>query len=357
MPHFKPQTSSFRLQRKPAVVIICGPTGVGKTSFAIRLAQRFGGRIIGADSMQIYRHMDVGTAKPTEQEKAAVPHFMVDIVDPDQAFDAAAFARQADGVIQDLIDSHFIPFVVGGTGLYIKALVYGLFESSALDRAVRERLKAELKNAGAAAMHARLADLDPPAADRIHPNDAYRIVRALEVIELTGRPISDQHEAHGFQQPRYRRLSLGLTLPREELYARIDQRVDRMIAAGLEQEVRTLLDRGYAPRVKSDAGAGIPSHGRLHPGPDGMGRGRAHAQARSSPLCQTAADLVPGRSAGPVAGSFAGGEGGRDDRRVSFPPGRIFDGAVKSPISALRFIALSLRRTMSTPQARPFAAP
>jgi tRNA dimethylallyltransferase len=230
---------------------------VGKTGFAIALAQRFGAQIVGADSMQIYRHMDIGTAKPTAQERLAVAHHMVDILGPEQPFDAAAFGQQAHQVVQGLLAKGIQPFVVGGTGLYIKALIYGLFENRAVmerrapDTPARQRLKQELADQGAVAMHARLARQDPHAAARIHPNDTFRIVRALEVIELTGQPISDHHRTHGFAQARYQVLTIGVALPRPQLYQRIDQRVEAMLAAGLLEEVRGLLDRGYDPGLKS----------------------------------------------------------------------------------------------------------
>ncbi|MCJ8502800.1 tRNA (adenosine(37)-N6)-dimethylallyltransferase MiaA [Desulfatitalea alkaliphila] len=233
------------------MLVVCGPTGVGKTAFGIDLARRVGGRIVGADSMQIYRGMDIGTAKPTAEEQAAVVHYMVDIVDPDQPFDAAAYARRADDVVRQLKAEGIVPVVVGGTGLYIRALVYGLFDAPPADSALRRRLQAQLDQEGAAALHARLAALDPAAAERIHPNDAYRIVRALEVVTETGHPISEHHRRHGFRRPRYRVLTIGLELPREQLYARIDRRVDAMLAEGLLDEVRGLLARGYDPRLKS----------------------------------------------------------------------------------------------------------
>jgi len=233
------------------IIIICGPTGVGKTSFAIRLAREFGGHIVGADSMQIYRHMDIGTAKPTTEEKSAVPHHMVDIVDPDQSFDAAAYGERAGLIIQTLLSNKTVPFVVGGTGLYIKALQYGLFESRTSDMKVRTLLKAQLAEQGTAAMHARLTIQDPQSAARIHVNDVYRILRALEVIALTGQPISAHQQAHGFRQARYSALCIGLDMPRPQLYARIELRVDAMIAEGLLKEVRGLLARGYDPGLKS----------------------------------------------------------------------------------------------------------
>lgn len=235
----------------PKIVVICGPTGVGKTSFAIELARHFGGQIVGADSMQIYRYMDIGTAKPTAAERAAVPHHMVDIIDPDEDYDAAVYGEQAHAVISGLVEKGIPPFVVGGTGLYIKALTYGLFEDRASAPGVRQSLKSQLAAQGADAMHAMLAARDPEAASRLHPNDTFRVLRALEVVTVTGRPLSDHHKSHGFQQPRYRTLTIGLTLPREQLYACIDRRVDAMIAAGLPEEVRGLLGRSYDPCLKS----------------------------------------------------------------------------------------------------------
>lgn len=235
----------------PKIIVICGPTGVGKTAFAIELALLFGGQIVGADSMQIYRSMDIGTAKPTAAERAAVPHHMVDIIDPDADFDAAVYGEQAHAVVSGLVGKGIPPFVVGGTGLYIKALTHGLFEDRASDPEIRQSLKNQLVAQGAGAMHAMLAAQDPEAARRLHPNDTFRVLRALEVVAVTGRPLSDHHKSHGFQQPRYRTLTIGLTLPRERLYARIDQRVDAMIAAGLVEEVRQLLAHGYHPCLKS----------------------------------------------------------------------------------------------------------
>lgn len=233
------------------VVIICGPTGVGKTRFAIDLALKFGGEIIGADSVQIYRLLDIGSAKPTAEERAAVPHHLVDIIEPDQSFSAADYAAMAHEVLADFQIRNVLPVVVGGTGLYIKALVYGLFEAPLADDAIRRRLRREVDRIGAPALHRRLAQSDPRAADRIHPNDALRITRALEVLETTGNSISYHQQTHGFKEPLVDTLRIGLTLPREQLYDRINQRVDMMLAAGLQEEVRGLLDQGYDPQLKS----------------------------------------------------------------------------------------------------------
>ncbi len=233
------------------IIVICGPTGVGKTRFAIRLAQSFNGEIVGADSMQIYRHMDIGTAKPTSSEKAAVPHHLVDIIDPDQAFDAAGYAHQAMDCVSRLVRMQKVPFVVGGTGLYIKSLIYGLAEAAPSDTQVRQGLLKRLEKNGTAALHQRLAQADPDTAGRIHPNDSYRIIRALEVLEITGRSITAHHQAHGFVRPRYDALQIGLTLDRPMLYDRINRRVDAMLAEGFVSEVQSLLDQGFAPDLKA----------------------------------------------------------------------------------------------------------
>ncbi len=235
----------------PLAVVVCGPTGIGKTSFAIELARQFRGEIIGADSMQLYRHMDIGTAKPTPGEQAAVKHHMVDVVDPDDHFDAEMFADMAYSKVVALTGKGILPFIVGGTGLYIKALIHGLFESQKIDASVRQRLKKEAKEQGGLQLHARLKAIDPAAADRIHANDTYRIVRALEIYETTGRPMSDTQQQHRFEPQRLRVIKIGLHMDRESLYQRIDQRVDIMLGQGLLSEVKDLLEKGYSPELKS----------------------------------------------------------------------------------------------------------
>jgi len=236
---------------KPSVIIISGPTCVGKTEVAISLAEPLGGEIISADAMQVYRHMDIGTAKPSQQEQARVRHHLIDVVDPDEPFSAAQFKTAAEAVIGDLHEKGHPVFVVGGTGLYIKALTQGLFRVQEENGALRERLKAEAKDLGSRGLHQRLQDVDPVAAASIHPNDAYRIIRALEILELTGKPISEHHSAHGFSDDPYRVLKIGLFLDRETLYQRINRRVDRMLEAGFLKEVKGLLHQGYSPNLKS----------------------------------------------------------------------------------------------------------
>jgi tRNA dimethylallyltransferase len=235
----------------PKIILIVGPTGAGKTAFAINLAQRLNGEIVGADSMQIYRCMDIGTAKPTPAERAASPHHMIDIVDPDQDFDAAAYATMATHIIQQAIDRERTVFVVGGTGFYIKALVHGLFEKGPSDPEVRRRLKQQLALEGPAALARRLQRVDRSAAERIHPNDTYRVIRALEVFEITGEPLTVFHQRHGFREQRFNTLEFGLSWPRPSLYERIDRRVDAMMAQGFLDEVRQLMASGYGRDLKS----------------------------------------------------------------------------------------------------------
>jgi tRNA dimethylallyltransferase len=236
---------------KPKVIVICGPTGIGKTSVGIRLAEKLGGEIISADSMQIYRYMDIGTAKPTADEQSRVLHHMVDIGDPDEDFDAVRFAQMAREKVMQLHQKGVLPVVVGGTGLYIKALLQGLFQSHPVDPKIRERLSQEAAENCSNRLHDRLKEVDPDTADRLHPNDAYRIVRALETIESTGRPISEHHQDHGFADEPFHALKIGLQIDREKLYDRIDQRVDLMIEAGLLDEVKKLLGMGYTADLKS----------------------------------------------------------------------------------------------------------
>jgi len=236
---------------KPKIIIICGPTALGKTSTAINLAGTFNGEIIGADSMQIYRYMDIGTAKPTTDEQSRVAHHMIDLIDPDEHFDARQFAEMAYEKIMKLYVGGVTLFVVGGTGLYIKALVHGLFKASRSDMHVRERLQEQARIYGADSLYQRLRRHDPDTAERIHPNDSYRIIRALEVHELTGKPITAFQQEHGFKDNRFRALKIGLHINREVLYDRINHRVDAMIDSGFLDEVKRLLEMGYSDDLKS----------------------------------------------------------------------------------------------------------
>lgn len=236
---------------KPKIIIICGPTGIGKTSVAINLAKAIGGEIVSADSMQLYRFMNIGTASPSAKEQKAATHHLIDVADPDEDFDAAKFAAAAREAITDIISRDRTPFVVGGTGLYVKALMHGLFRARPADPDVLMRLKKEAAEAGAHSLHAQLSTLDPAAAEKIHPNDAFRIVRALEVVTSTGRPASDHRRSHGFSELHYDALKIGLTMDRGDLYNRINKRVDMMLERGLLGEVKMLMGNGYAPSLKS----------------------------------------------------------------------------------------------------------
>lgn len=222
------------------IVIICGPTAAGKTRAGIELAQRFGGEIVSADSQQVWRGFDVGTAKPTADERAQVPHHLLDSVDPSERFDAARFVALADQSIAEIAGRGRVPFVVGGTGMYLRMLVRGICGAPPRDPEVRRELEAAIDARGAKAVHAELAAIDPDAAARIAPNDRARIVRALEIHRLTGTPASAFRAGHEFCERRYDALWIGLTMERAELYRRIDGRVDRMIAEGLVGEVARL---------------------------------------------------------------------------------------------------------------------
>lgn len=236
---------------KPRIIVVCGPTATGKTGVAIKLAQGLKGEIVGADSMQIYKYMHIGTAKPTAAERAAARHHLVDLIAPDQPYDAARFATDAAKIITRLNGQGLLPLVVGGTGLYIKALLHGLFEQQPKDDALRSQLRAEAAEHGNLFLYKRLKVKDPESAAKIHPNDTYRIIRALEVYALTDKSLVAHHKAHGFTDQPYEALKIGLHIERAQLYERINMRVDLMLAAGLLGEVKTLLAKGYGAELKT----------------------------------------------------------------------------------------------------------
>lgn len=238
---------------RPLVAIV-GPTAVGKTALSIVVAQQLDGEIVSADSRQIYRGMDIGTDKPTPEQRQLVPHHLLDVVDPDQVFTLAQYQRAAYDAIADIHRRSRLPLLVGGTGLYVRAVWEGLnIPEVPPDPALRSELEAFAAAEGAQALHARLAALDPDAARRIDPRNVRRVVRALEVTLLTGVPISRLQQA---SPPPFRVLRVGLTRPRPALYARIDRRVDAMIEAGLVEEVRRLLEAGYSPSLPALTGLG-----------------------------------------------------------------------------------------------------
>lgn len=232
---------------KERVVVILGPTATGKSHCAIEVAKRFNGEIISGDSMLVYKEMNIGTAKPTADELQAVPHHLVDILPPDASFNVVDFVEQAKALIADINSRGKLPIIAGGTGLYIKALLEDYaFNSVDEDTELRRSLEAEADTNGTEALHKRLAELDPEAAERIHPNNVRRVVRALESA-LRGDTISQQ----GAAESPYDALVFGLNMERSALYERINRRVDLMLEAGLEREVRRLLEQGVSPECQS----------------------------------------------------------------------------------------------------------
>ena len=235
---------------RPQVVILLGPTGVGKSRRAIELAETFGGEIINADSMQVYRYMDIGTAKPTLEDQKRVRHHLIDLVPPDQPFHADLFRVLGRRTIDQLHRDGKPIWVVGGTGLYIKVLLHGLFSSPKIDPEVRKRLREEGEKKGGSTLYERLETVDPTTATKLHPRDLFRIIRALEVFDSTGLPISFFRDQHRFGERPYLTLKMGLEMNRKDLYSRIDQRVDQMIEKGFLQEVEGLLKMGYSEQLK-----------------------------------------------------------------------------------------------------------
>jgi tRNA dimethylallyltransferase len=233
------------------IIVLCGPTASGKSDLALRLAPLLNAEIVNADSMQIYRGLTIGTAKPSGEQIALVPHHLIDSADPDQQFSAADFAAAASEAIADITRRGKRALVVGGTGLYIRALVKGLVDSPGGDDAMRRSLQAEAELVGNEEMHNRLRLVDPELAATLHPNNLVRIIRALEVFQLTGIPLSRHQHEHGFASHHYETLQIGISVPRELLYQRIEERVDQMISAGLLAEVKGLLDAGFSRDLKA----------------------------------------------------------------------------------------------------------
>jgi len=235
---------------RPRVVILLGPTGVGKSKLAIEWAEELRGEIINADSMQVYRYMDIGTAKPTPDDQKRVPHHLLDLVTPDQPFHAALFRALGRKTIDQLYLEKKNIWVAGGTGLYIKTLTQGLFVSPLIDPHVREILKREAKEKGTETLYERLKRVDAQTASHLHPNDLFRIIRALEVFDSTGIPISFYQGQHRFGERPYATLKIGLEMNRETLYRRIEKRIDQMLERGLLEEVERLMKMGYGPELK-----------------------------------------------------------------------------------------------------------
>lgn len=238
----------------PPLLVILGPTAIGKTGLAIALAQALDGEIIGADSRQIYQHMAIGTAKPTPQQRQQAVHHLVDFVEPNQNFGLAEYQERAYAAIADVTQRGKLPLLVGGTGQYLTAVVEGWsIPQVPPNVALRARLEAEAAAHGNPHLHQRLSTVDPAAAEKIHPNNARRVIRALEVYLETGTPISVLQQK---RPPPYTIRTIGLRMERELLYDRADERVDQMMASGFLREVRDLLDMGYAPQLPAMSAVG-----------------------------------------------------------------------------------------------------
>ena len=237
------------------IVVIAGPTASGKTELSLALAERLNGEIVSADSMQIYRGMDIGTAKPTIGERRGIPHHMLDVAEPGDDWSVSRYEQQASNCVDDILRRGRLPILCGGTGLYINAVISGAgFQASGADSGVRAALEKQWDAQGADAMCARLRAVEPESAARLHPNDRRRIIRALEVYELTGETISEHNRRTRERPPRYDAVMLGLkTDPRDVLYQRIDRRVGKMVEQGLIEEVRSLWQRGVLKGTAAQA--------------------------------------------------------------------------------------------------------
>ncbi|WP_308000112.1 tRNA (adenosine(37)-N6)-dimethylallyltransferase MiaA [uncultured Gemmiger sp.] len=239
----------------PRMVAIGGPTATGKTALSVALAKEFGGEVINADSMQIYRGLDIGTAKPTAEERQGIPHHLMDFLPPEAPYSVADFTAAAAPLIEQLNSAGKLPIVTGGTGLYITSLMKGTaFAPEKTDPAIRARLQTEADEQGSAALYARLQQIDPAYAEKLHPNNLPRVIRALELFEATGRRMSEQQRAALAAEPPYRSLCICLTCrDRAELYRRIDRRVDSMLQNGVLEEAKLVYDNREIYRTAAQA--------------------------------------------------------------------------------------------------------
>lgn len=243
--------------RKPPLIILTGPTAAGKTALSLGLAKALNGEIISADSMQVYRHMDIGSAKLMPEDREGIPHHLIDILEPEEAFNVVLFQKLAREAVADILSRGRLPILVGGTGFYIQALLYDVdFTETREDGAFRGAMEALAKRCGPEALHERLRQVDPEAAAQIHANNVKRTIRALEYFDRTGQKISAHNEAERQKRAAYRFRYFVLTQEREQLYARIDRRVDEMMAQGLLEEVQDLRQRGLQPGMVSMQGLG-----------------------------------------------------------------------------------------------------
>jgi len=282
------------------LVAIVGPTAVGKTALALRLAQAFDAEIVGADSRQVYQYTDVGTAKPTAEERRLVPHHLLDVADPDEGFSLALYQQMAYHAIEDIHRRGRIAFLVGGSGLYVRAVVEGFAIPQVPPHPeLRRSLEEHAASDGAMALHRELQRVDPAAAGRIDPRNVRRVVRALEVWHATGTPVSTLQT----REPLYRSLMLGLTTAREDLYRRIDERVDRMIEHGLIEEVQGLIDRGYSLDLPSLSGLGYREIGEYLGGRAELATVAQHIKHETHRFARHQYAWVPPRATKAFAGS------------------------------------------------------
>jgi len=237
------------LSQLPEVLAIVGPTAVGKTKISIRVASELDGEIISADARQIYRNMNIGTAKPSSEEMRKIPHHMIDIVEPGEYFSAGKFGKLGREIVAAVKSRGKTPIIVGGSGLYVRSLVDGLFEGSARDDLIRENISREIKDFGIQTVYDRLLDVDADYATNISPNDEVRIVRALEVYTLTGKTLTESFSEQR-SSPLLNTLFFGLMMKRENLLSRIEKRVEEMVKKGLVEEVAKLVESGYGAKLK-----------------------------------------------------------------------------------------------------------
>ena len=244
------------MKKKP-LIILTGPTAVGKTKASIGLAKAVDGEIISADSMQVYRHMDIGSAKIKPEEMEGIPHHLIDVLEPDDEFHVVKFQQLAKKAMREIWERGHIPIVTGGTGFYIQALLYDIdYDENEKEDACRKELEAYAKEHGAEALHEKLAFVDPASAEMIHPNNIKRVIRALEFYEQTGKRISEHNETQRQRESPYAFAYFVLTDDRAHLYERINRRVDQMIEEGLVNEVQALKDKGYTKQLVSMQGLG-----------------------------------------------------------------------------------------------------
>jgi tRNA dimethylallyltransferase len=271
---------------KPKIVIVLGPTAVGKTELALAVAPKVNAEIVNADSQQVYRYLDIGTGKPSKPERARVRHHLIDVVNPDEDFNAARYRQLAAASIDEIHKRGAKVLVSGGTGLYLKALTGGLFSGPSQDTELRANLEREIAQIGLAALYDRLIAIDPGANTKIHPNDRQRIIRGLEVYQSTGRPLSEWQNEHRFQEEAFQVLKIGLARARAELYDLINRRSESMIRAGLLDEVRGLMERGYELDLKPLRSVGYRQMGEVIEGIKGLPEAMAEMKQETRRLAK-----------------------------------------------------------------------